>query len=155
MTWEVYKGRPVISIAGASSVEAREALAIADAIYHAVDAARSESEPSLFDAPLARATDPGTSHAAAQAVRIRAASQKARLLKAYSSFPDGLTDDEAGKSAGLEGSGYWKRCSELRSNGWISRTGEVRAGDSGMAQEVCRITDSGRAAIMQATKDNQ
>lgn len=51
--------------------------------------------------PLARNTDPTTSHAAAEAIRPKAGTQLHKLLTAYASYPDGLTDEEAGEIAGI------------------------------------------------------
>jgi hypothetical protein len=157
VSWSLQDGVPIISIVNCGTVQPEVALAIADAIYEAVDAARSADgarEPTLFDGPpVARTTDPGTSHQAAKAVRVHAASQKARLLRAYADEPNGMTDEEAAAATGLGDSGYWKRCSELRSMGWIARTGHTRVGKTGMAQEVCAITESGRVVLMEASKE--
>lgn len=93
---------------------------------------------------LARATDPATSKAGAREVAIRAGSQKARLLRAYAlAGPHGLTDEEAGYVAHMEGTGYWKRCSELRAAGLIAPTGEQRLGRSGSMQAVHALTELG------------
>lgn len=150
LSWHHHDGKPVIEVMRSSGLDPVSALALADAIYDAVNAARSAQPeaPSLFDVPHARSTDPGTSHAAARVVN--AGSRIAHLLSAYCDNPDGLTDEEAGAYAGLAGTGYWKRCSDLRAWGWIARTGTTRAGSTGSAQEVCVVTDAGRAALVKA-----
>lgn len=66
----------------------------------------------------ARATDPETSKAAAAS--IRTGSHKQLLLEAYRAAGyKGLTDEEAAERAGLTRTGYWKRCSDLRRDGFI------------------------------------
>jgi hypothetical protein len=94
-----------------------------------------------------RRTDPLTSHMAAEAIAIPARSQRARILIAFSRVED-ATDDYAAQVAGISLlSCYWKRCSELREDGFIRPTGEVRPGWSGQDRIVCRITDKGLAVL--------
>jgi hypothetical protein len=102
----------------------------------------------------ARATDPATSHTAADSVAYRSRSQKARLLAAYGhdyygrNGEVGLTDDEAALRAGLERSCFWKRCGELRADGMIADTGTTRRGPiHGEPRMVCIITAAGRAVL--------
>lgn len=90
--------------------------------------------------PSARATDPGTSHAAAASMRDTSKSHRAELLVAYRMHPQGLTDEEACDWTGI--SGGWKRCSELRAAGLIVDTGKTRPGKSGRLQSVCRYVES-------------
>lgn len=108
----------------------------------------------IFDIPLARATDPETSQRGAADVRFRAMSQKHLLLGAYLAEGEGgLTDDQAGRYSGLSFNprcGYWKRCSELRTAGLIERTGIVGISDTGNDADVCRITPAGIAACLAA-----
>lgn len=112
----------------------------------------------LFDvdktgAPIARTSDPETSHAGASDVRLRAGSQKALLLVVFQAHPNGLTADEAGRLSGLEHTGYWKRVSDLLRAGLLvealdsSGYPATRPGRSGSAQRVLRITDRGREAL--------
>jgi hypothetical protein len=101
-----------------------------------------------------RTTDPETSHVAAREVKVRAGTQRARLLYAFNDYHwnaagVGLTDEAAmeyaeGVSAMSE---FSKRCSELREGGFIEPTGETRAGSAGPQRIVSRITDKGRAWI--------
>lgn len=161
-------GLPVISVRAMNSMSSHQAQALAAAIVEAAEDAHAASLVQLeqdtggqmsFDAPLARRTDPATSHRAAGAVEVhylRPGSQKMALMLAYrDAGPSGLTDEEAGNRSGLaaRGAGYWKRCSELRRAGWITRLGETRVAQTGMDQDVCVITPDGIAAIMQANKD--
>lgn len=111
-------------------------------------------ELTIFNIPLARATDPETSQRGAADVRIRSMSQKHLLLGAYlAAGEDGLTDDQAGRYSGLSLNprcGYWKRCSELRAAGLIGRTGVVGLSDTGNDADVCAITPAGIAACVAA-----
>lgn len=101
----------------------------------------------------ARHTDPATSHTGARSVKVRAGSQKARLLAQYRADAlvggrNGLTDDEAAVDAGLDRSCFWKRCSEMREDGLIEDTGHVRPGPlHGEDRMVCTITAAGLAVI--------
>lgn len=97
--------------------------------------------------PLARATDPATSHEGARAVRLRASSQAAKLLRCYAAAGErGMTSEEAGIAAGLAipGCSYWRRVSYLAEHGLIEQTDETRTSGAGCAQRVLRITDDGR-----------
>jgi hypothetical protein len=98
----------------------------------------------------ARRTDPATSQAAGKDAAYRAGSQKALLLTAFTSHPDGLTDEEAAIIAGVSlTSEYAKRCSELRDAMLIvprinPATGEplTRVARSGLQRIVCRPVTS-------------
>lgn len=102
--------------------------------------------------PLARATDPATSHAGAMAVRLRAGSQKhALLMEVYRH--GALTADEAGNAADLLHTGYWKRISDLLNEGLLEPVLDssgyplTRPGRSGSGQRVLQVTDRGREAL--------
>jgi len=92
--------------------------------------------------PLFRNTDPETSAMGAQDVKPRRQTQALRLLAEYV-HRDGLTDEEAALFAGLIKTGYWKRCSDLRTAGFIIPTGETRIGSQGSLMRVCAITEEG------------
>lgn len=113
----------------------------------------AQSVPSALDPHThARASDPVTSHAAAEAASYKAGSHKARLLDAYHQSATPLTDREAAVIAGLEETGYWKRCSDLRNDKMIA---PVKASDGtlevryykGVPQMVCDITADGMKAV--------
>ena len=109
-----------------------------------------DDQTTIFDTPvhqMARKDDPSTSHAAARVAKFNAGSQKHSLLVAYATNDEGLTDEQAASASNLLHVGFWKRCSELRNAGYIERTGDVRVASSGMAQDVCRITEAGMMAI--------
>ena len=95
-----------------------------------------------------RANDEATSKAGAKSLRVRAGSQRALLLSRYEA--DSMTDEEAGHASGLAmlpKCCYWKRCSELRQAGYIAVTGSVRVSSAGVEQQVCEITQEGRAVL--------
>lgn len=92
---------------------------------------------------IVRTTDPITSQIAARAVSYRTGTQKARLLQAYLSEPEGLTDDEAGMRVGLPQA--WKRCSDLRNDGVIEPVG-TRPGLHGTPVMVCRAVSQEKSA---------
>jgi len=107
------------------------------AIYEEVVSRRGDD-----DRGQARHTDPATSKAAAMTVRTGSA--KMALLLAHFRHPDGLTDEEAARVAGLSlTSEYATRCSELMRAGLIESTKVTRIGQAGMAREVRRITQAG------------
>jgi hypothetical protein len=111
----------------------------------------------LADVIPSRSTDPVTSHAAAREIRVKAGTQRARLLEAfaqadqneYHSHGGSLTDEQAMERAHAVSplSEFSKRCSELRQGGFIEPTGETRAGSAGPQRIVSRITGKGRAWI--------
>lgn len=98
----------------------------------------------------ARATDPATSHSAADLVRARARSQRVKLLHAFAEAPEGgYTDEEAAQHAGVSlDSEYATRCSELRSMGVLAVTGETRVGRNGVDRMVSAITAQGRTVLV-------
>lgn len=106
----------------------------------------------LDDLPLFRVSDPDTSAAAAQDVRLRQGTQAYKLLEQYVLHRQGLTDEEAGVFSGLasRGAGYWKRCSDLRRMGFIEDTGVRREGVSGSSMMVCVFTPAGFEAWQDA-----
>lgn len=111
-------------------------------------------QPNLFDpVPLpvipARSTDPDTSHHAATLGRMRRGSIRALLAVAYAEWPRVLTDHQAAHAAGLDfAAGTWKRCSELRSAGYIVDTGERVTGMDGAPVMVCRMPSEIAAEIL-------
>lgn len=109
----------------------------------------------------ARTSDPATSQANRDAY-VRKMSQRDLLLVTYYNFwklqhepyADGMTDEEVGFATILNGESmyaqracYWKRCSELRKNGFIRATGETRVSAAGQMQQVCQITPEGIAHV--------
>lgn len=108
------------------------------------------------DTAPARHGDPATSQAAAK-LPFRRNSQRHLLLTCYglawenrdeTHFGD-LTDEEAATVAGISRGCPWKRCSELREMLMIAPTGHTRTSSLGADQQVCRITEKGRATLDQ------
>lgn len=100
----------------------------------------------LFDQPLARDSDPETSHKAA--VQFKRDSIRHKLLRQYNynpAFADGLTDEEAAAVAYV-GPGGWKRCSDLRNAGMIEPVG-TRTASTGAEVMVCKITFAGKREL--------
>ncbi len=100
----------------------------------------------LFEVqPKARASDPATSHNAADAILPRSGTAKAQLLEAHYVHPEGLTDREATEWAGLNlRSEYATRCSELVRSGLLRDTDETRQDpDTKADRMVRRITAKG------------
>ena len=100
---------------------------------------------------MARAGGADTSIRAAKVAAPRTGSQKARLLAAYTAAGTrGLTDEEAAKATGLydiEGCCWWKRCGDLRADGFIITTGAERPGVTGHMREVCAVTVAGFLSV--------
>lgn len=95
--------------------------------------------------PVARNTDPSTSKvAAAKAPRV---AQSMRLLAMYAAAGEPLSDEQAASLAGLLGTGYWKRCSDLRNAGYIYPTGDTIMGSAGTPVRLCFITHAGRREL--------
>ena len=95
-----------------------------------------------------RRNNGATSKSGAQAMTVRAGSQRHLILSRYALEP--LTDEEAGRMSNLASRPkccYWKRCSELRQAGYIVPTGETRVSSAGVEQQVCKITLEGRQVL--------
>jgi hypothetical protein len=94
-----------------------------------------------------RNPDYSTSAEGARHVGRRAPNQRMQLLLQYREAAEqGLTDEEAARAAGLfERTCYWKRCGELRQDGYVERISGygVRMGSAGTNRIVCAITDVG------------
>ena len=113
-----------------------------------VEPNRTWAKPSGIDhAPgRTRTNDYATSIAGASSVRMRAGSQKAKLLAAFVSGDH--TDEQAAVVAGLSvRSCFWKRCGELRDLELIAFTGEQRTGSAGVPCGVSAMTPAGRQLL--------
>lgn len=105
------------------------------------------ADPTDAARPAARFADPITSHRAAASVKMRATSQRARLLRPFGQHAD-LTADEAWSYTAIpETACYWKRVSELAAAELIEPIGTTRRGRAGEPQTVYRITDAGRTVL--------
>lgn len=116
-------------------------------------------QPTLFAEPTARRSDPKTSHKAAASARMRAGSQRHRILAAFlitaNRNPDpGWTAREVGQLTGLAdkpGCSYWTRVSELARDGLIEYTGQTRPVDTGEEQRCYRLTRQGLEVLAAMT----
>ena len=97
---------------------------------------------------LARATDPMTSHLAAEETTTKVTHRDA-LLFTFEGKKWGQTADEAAKEAGLLDTGYWKRISDLHTAGLLveDQFESTRPGRSGRLQRVLHITAKGLARL--------
>lgn len=88
-----------------------------------------ETETNLFNCPetLARASDPDTSHEAAQSVSPRIRQLQKLVLDYAASQPDGFTDIDLNRHFDTHASTYRTRRSELVARGYIRDTKERRA----------------------------
>lgn len=101
-------------------------------------------QPLVFDEPIARASDPITSHQAAAATAPRAGTTRARALVALAAAGHrGLTDFELAARTGLGQTSVGVRRKELRDAGLVEATDERRPSPSGTPALVWRITDPG------------
>ena len=107
-----------------------------------------------------RNDDPHTSKDAYEEIKIRAGSNRAKMLTVYGTRSqeyegyEWLTDDEAALIAGMSHTCYWKRSSELRHGGYIEPVYvdgvlQTRSGLSGVKRMLCEITPKGRDALRQ------
>jgi hypothetical protein len=76
--------------------------------------------------PIARATDPQTSHDGAKRIEPRRGTQASQVLATVRAYPNGLTALEVERYTLIRGA--WKRMSDLKNAGLIRATGEVRDG---------------------------
>ncbi len=110
---------------------------------------------SLFDPPPsiptevpAHANDPDTSRHASALSAVKRGHERHRLLMAFVAASGGLTDQEAGRVARIEGDYDDRRhCTILRKHRLIEPTGETRPSTRGNPSMVCRITDEGRRVL--------
>lgn len=115
-------------------------------------------DPTDLGSAVVRRTDPGTAHSAGASSRLRAGSQRHRLLAAFALVASeasygarklgDLTSDEAHELTVLPATAcYWKRVSELAAAGYVEPSGATRKGRAGELQTCYRITDHGRTAL--------
>lgn len=98
------------------------------------------------EGPNVRTPDYATSIEGSKSVAKRAPSQRLRLLQAFEFAGErGFTDEQAAHYAGLLGSCYWRRCTDLRAEGYVAQPdGEpVRKGTAGVSRIICVITQDG------------
>lgn len=101
-----------------------------------------------------RISDPETSKQAP--TKMNKMTAMYRLLDVY--MLNDVTDEEAvqlmlGRPATLADEGKRRRCSDLRTLGWIKPTGDTRINANGRKRIVCAITDDGHDAWMKYQND--
>lgn len=96
-----------------------------------------------FPEPTARATDPITSHQAADDAKRNVKATRKQVLLAHASHPSGLTDYELADIVGLQQNSAGKRRGDLRDVGYVEQTGDRRPAPSGSSCIVWRITRDG------------
>lgn len=108
-------------------------------------------QPALdFDRPMARVTDPETSHQAAASAASRKATDQALVLRIHAAHPEGLTDFELADIADRIQASLGVRRGELRNAGLIVNSGVKRPSPSGSPSIVWRISEAGMRAALEA-----
>lgn len=99
-----------------------------------------EREAPVYSRPVARRTDPITSHQAARLADTTADTNRALALRTLRAHPDGLTDFELAELTGLQQNSVGKRRGELRDAGLVEDTGKRRPSTTGSPAIVWRAT---------------
>lgn len=104
----------------------------------------------LFGDPVARNTDPDTSHAAADDARRTCGAGRRLVLKSLAVEP--MTDFELADRTGWQQTSIGKRRGECAQAGWVAVVWAngaklARPAPSGSAALVWEITDAGRAKL--------
>lgn len=123
-------------------------------------------QPSLFDVhnpapdpaplwvPVARTTDPPTSHQAAAHAATKAGTMRALALRALVQAGEyGLTDFELARVTDSQQTSIGKRRGELVRMGYVEATGTTRPAPSGLPAMVWRVTAAGRQAHRERRTD--
>jgi hypothetical protein len=100
--------------------------------------------------PVARNSDPDTSHIAERMIRSKRVTHMLVLLRQYGRFAsqtEGLSDFTAANWAGVTHHSATKRCADLRNAGLIERVGTTKVGGSHMPQMQCKITEEGKRVL--------
>lgn len=96
------------------------------------------TEQLQFGQPVARRSDPITSHRAAADAKRGAATLRARCLEALRAHPEGLTDFQLADLLGSQQTSAGKRRGELVAAGLVEATEETRPSPSGSQARVWR-----------------
>ena len=76
--------------------------------------------------PIARNSDPSTSHAGARAIEPKRGTHASQILATIRAYPRGLTAAEVESYTAIKSA--WKRVSDIKNAGLIRANGEVRGG---------------------------
>jgi len=102
-------------------------------------------DPEPLWTPVARKTDPPTSHQAAAYAARNAGTLRARALQELvAAGHAGLTDFELAARCHSQQTSIGKRRGELVASGYVEATGTTRPAPSGAEAMVWRATDRGR-----------
>lgn len=119
-------------------------------------------QPSLFNQPTRgtslsdpRAATAGAHHvqagdteaAAAQLIRPKTGTQRAKVLDAIAAAPDGLTDEQIAETTWLYLYSAAPRRTELVKGGWVIDSTDRRETSRGTAAVVWTLSAAGRAAL--------
>lgn len=105
----------------------------------------------LFGDPVARRSDPGTSHQAAERVMPIAGTDRMNVLIAHwHNRMTGLTDFELAHHLNRQQTSVGKRRGELRDAGMIAPTLDKRSAPSGSPALVWKITQKGIEFLTQS-----
>jgi hypothetical protein len=108
------------------------------------DTLNPEPDPAPIWTPVARASDPETSHQAAAAAAVRAGTDRALALRALARAGDrGLTDFELEAATRIKQTSIGKRRGELVKSGYVEFAGAKRMAPSGTPAMVWRVTERG------------
>jgi len=101
----------------------------------------TDDQLDLFGPPLARNTDPATSHMAARFAEPRAGTHRYLCLRLLRDHPEGLTDFDLAALTGLQQNSIGKRRTELRDAGFVEDSGRRRPAPSGALAIVWTATE--------------
>ena len=105
---------------------------------------RPDPDP-LWGVPVARNTDPATSHQASAYAALNAGTLRAVALRELvAAGSQGLTDFELADRLHSQQTSAGKRRGELRDAGLVENSGMTRPAPSGAAAIVWRVTAAGR-----------
>lgn len=111
------------------------------------DLVNPPADPEPLWAPIARNSDPTTSHAAAEHAALKAGTNRAIALRALAEAgSQGLTDFELARVTSIQQTSIGKRRGELARIGLVESAGITRPSPSGSPAIVWRITAKGREA---------
>ena len=109
---------------------------------------RPDLQPTLWDQPRARRTDPRVSHDAARSMRSAAAAQRRTILVALLGGP--MIADEVDAVCDFRATTAGRRLPEMERAGLVRVTGNERPTRSGRAAREYALTATGCAAASEA-----
>lgn len=93
--------------------------------------------------PMARRTDPATSHRAAESVAVSAEAQRQRIYWSLIRFGGALNADEIAQREGMTMEQVCRRLPELVRDGRLERLDETRPTRTGRAAHLYRLRPTG------------